>query len=112
MDKKVWKNNNMLTESSSYGRNYSLVLTFESEYDRNQAYKILKGMKYPTYLLEQAMKHAYDAPRYLERFADSREALLVDYESDLDPSQAILEFLDKVEKEIPRILNIWDEDSF
>ena len=111
--KNNWNENNTLfrkTESSD--RDYSFILTFDSEYDRFKAFKKLQKMGYETVLLEQALRFAEFVPRYLERLADSREGLYVEYRSDKDTAEAIMEFLDKVEKSLPQILNIWDDENF
>ena len=108
------KEESNLKESRS-GGDYAFILTFESEYDRWKAYKKLKDMNlsFRPVLLEQAISYSDFIPRCLEKIADSREALLVNYTSDKrTASGAIMEFLDRVEDKIPKILNIWDEESF
>ena len=122
---KSWNNNNVLkdtnhdvifnlSESHSVGGDFAFILTFESEYDRWNAFKKFKKLGYNPVLLEQALDSADYVPRYLEKAADSREALLVPYSASegMLASQAIMEFLDKVEDKVPKILNIWDEENF
>ena len=102
-----------IREAHSVGGDYSLIITFESEYDRWKAYKKLKNTELKPVLLEQAIEYADYVPRRLEKAADSREALLVNYMSDrTSASEAVIEFLDKFENELPKILNIWDEENF
>ncbi len=103
-----------LDESHSVGGDFTFILTFESEYDRWNAFKKFKKLGYKPVLLEHALDSADFVPRYLEKAADSREALLVPYlaSEGMRASQAIMEFLDKVEDEVPKILNIWDEENF
>ena len=106
--------NDALNESHSVGGDFAFILTFESEYDRWDAFKKFKKLGYKPVLLEQALNYADYVPRYLEKAADSKESLLVPYlaSEGMPASQAIMEFLDKVEDKVPKILNIWDEENF